>query len=117
MCGYGEVHSKKFRHACFKPSKYFGRKEMLLEKPWNSTNRVNLVCHSMGTPPARMLIQFLENGSQEERQTPQDNLSPLFSGGPETKSMVRGMACIVGINDGIVFFFHIATTYISRNIS
>jgi triacylglycerol lipase len=105
---YGKGHSRKFKHERFKPNKYFNRKEMLLEKPWSNVNKVNIICHSMGTPTARMLIQLLENGSDEERKTPQENMSPLFVGGSETRGMVNSMACVVGINDGIVFFSHIA---------
>jgi triacylglycerol lipase len=105
---YGEVHSGNFRHDRFKHNKYFNRKEMLLERPWSCTNKVNLICHSMGTPTARMLIQLLENGSDDEKQTPQERLSPLFAGGSETKGLVNSMACVVGINDGIVFFSQIA---------
>lgn len=79
---YGKVHSEKYGHA------RYGRTYKALLPEWGTKDskgdliKAEFIGHSFGGATARMLLQLLADGSEEERQgTPAGELSPLFSGG------------------------------------
>lgn len=89
---YGKAHSEKYGHA---------RYGKTYEKPmivgWD---RITLIAHGFGAPVARLFIDLLENGSEEERQaTPANELSDLFKGGFYNK--IHALVTVAGVNDGI----------------
>ncbi|NCA67313.1 MAG: lipase [Clostridia bacterium] len=93
---YGKAHSEKYGHA------RYGRTYPGIYKDWGKTvgskvNKIHLVGHSMGGQTARMLVQLLEQGSQEEKAATPENLSPLFKGG---NSWVHSVTTIATPNDG-----------------
>lgn len=100
---YGKVHSGKFGH------ERFGRTyaEPLvpgwgtLDKEKNRS-KLNFVGHSFGAPAVRMLASLLTYGSQEERDgTPEQELSPLFTGG--RGDWVNAIVTLGGVNNGSGF--------------
>lgn len=79
---YGKVHSEKYGHA------RYGRTYKALLPEWGTKDKngdlvkAEFIGHSFGGATARMLLQLLADGSEEERQgTPAGELSPLFKGG------------------------------------
>ena len=89
---YGAAHSAKYGH------KRYGK---TYDKPMlTAWTKVNLIAHGFGAPVARLFIELLYNGSQEERDvTPANELSGLYKGGMGGK--VHSLVTIAGINDGI----------------
>lgn len=92
---YGAAHSAKYGHA---------RYGKTYEKPMlTAWTKINLIAHGFGAPVARLFIELLYNGSQEERDvTPANELSDLFRGGFGGK--VHSLVTIAGINEGISTF-------------
>ncbi|AOR24645.1 esterase/lipase family protein [Clostridium taeniosporum] len=88
---YGAAHSKKYGHA------RYGKTYSGLYKKISDTNKIHLVGHSMGGQTIRTLTQLLSEGYQEERDYPQENLSPLFKGG---KHWIYSVTTIATPNDG-----------------
>lgn len=89
---YGEAHSKHTGHARF--GKLYPK--MFTEDP----EKINLIAYGFGAPVARLLIDLLCNGSQEEiSATAPDKLSGLFKGG--NKGFVHSLVTIAGVNSGI----------------
>ncbi len=93
---YGKAHSEKNGHS------RYGKTYSGIYRDWGKTvgnkiNKIHIVGHSMGGQTARMLVQLLEQGSQEEKNATPDNLSPLFKGG---KSWVCSVTTIATPNDG-----------------
>ena len=76
---YGEAHSRKYRH------ERFGRdfSGCSLIPSWNEDTRLVLLGHSFGGAAVRMFSELMAHGDEEERQTDQQPLSPLFEGGME----------------------------------
>ncbi len=89
---YGEAHSKKFDHDRFGKT-YPG---MIGVKP----EKINLIAYGFGAPVARLFIDLLCNGSQEEiNATDPDELSGLFKG--ENRGFVHSLVTVAGVNSGI----------------
>ncbi|MEW9094136.1 MAG: lipase [Clostridiaceae bacterium] len=91
---YGEAHAKKFRH------NRYGRTYPGLYKNISNENKIHLIGHSMGGQTIRTLTQLLSEGSQDEINYGQENLSPLFEGG---KHWVHSVTTISTPNDGTTF--------------
>ncbi|MGE5406058.1 MAG: esterase/lipase family protein [Candidatus Saccharibacteria bacterium] len=91
---YGAGHAARYGHSRWGKD-YTGK--ALLPNWGTSPAKVHLICHSMGGPTGRALVQLLEQGSALERNTSQSNMSPLFQGG---KSWVRGVLTISSPHDG-----------------
>ena len=73
---YGAAHSAAHNHDRFGKT----YKEPLVPD-WSGERKLHLIGHSFGGVTARLLAQWLEYGSADERAaTPADELSPLFSG-------------------------------------
>lgn len=93
---YGAVHSKKYGH------ERYGRKFDGILPELNdpdSTLKIHLVGHSMGGETIRMLAQLLENGdAQEQTETPDGNISPLFSG--KCRHWIDSITTIATPHDG-----------------
>ncbi|AOR24644.1 esterase/lipase family protein [Clostridium taeniosporum] len=88
---YGEAHSKKYNH------QRYGRTFEGIYKDISDINKIHLIGHSMGGQTVRTLTQLLSEGSEEERNCDQKNISPLFMGG---KHWVRSVTTISTPNDG-----------------
>ncbi|MBN1039894.1 MULTISPECIES: lipase [unclassified Clostridium] len=88
---YGEAHSKKYGH------ERYGRTFEGLYKDVSDANKIHLIGHSMGGQTVRTLTQLLSEGSEEEKNYNQENISPLFMGG---KHWVRSVTTISTPNDG-----------------
>ncbi|WP_105177374.1 esterase/lipase family protein [Clostridium cagae] len=88
---YGEAHSKKYSH------ERYGRTFEGLYKDVSDANKIHLIGHSMGGQTVRTLTQLLSEGSEEEKNYNQENISPLFMGG---KHWVRSVTTISTPNDG-----------------
>ncbi len=80
---YGKVHSEKYGH-----DRYGRTYETGLIPDWGTLDaegkrkKVNLIGHSLGCATLRLFMEFLEEGSAEEREgTPENELSELFKGG------------------------------------
>lgn len=65
---------------------------------WDAAHKVHFVAHSQGAQTTRMLVQLLEEGSQEERAATGAATSPLFQGGKN--GWVRSVSTISGANNG-----------------
>ncbi|KEH98985.1 lipase [Clostridium botulinum C/D str. BKT12695] len=95
---YGKVHSKKYGHLRYGktfPGLYpeWGEKDQ-----YGNIKKIHLIGHSMGGQTIRTLVQFLEQGSNEEvTGTNQNELSPLFKG---NKSWVCSVTSISTPHDG-----------------
>lgn len=75
---YGQAHSKRCHHARFGTD--YSQKPLIAT--WDSTHKINLLGHSFGGATVRMLCELMAHGSAEEQAaTPEEELSPLFSGG------------------------------------
>jgi len=74
---YGAAHAAEYGH-----ERYGLTYKKALLPDWNDSDRkIHLVGHSFGGMTARLFIQLLEEGSAAERAvTPEEALSPLFSG-------------------------------------
>lgn len=88
---YGAAHSAKYGH------ERYGRTFKGIYKDISDNNKIHLIGHSMGGQTIRTLTQLLSEGSEEEQNYMQDNLSPLFEGG---KHWVRSVTTISAPNDG-----------------
>ncbi|MFZ5595672.1 MAG: esterase/lipase family protein [Bacillota bacterium] len=95
---YGKVHSEKYGHA------RYGRTFPGLYREWGTLDendqirKIHIIGHSMGGQTARVLVQLLTQGSDEEKNgTPAGDLSPLFSGG---KNWVCSVTSISTPHDG-----------------
>ncbi|MBN1056632.1 lipase [Clostridium botulinum] len=88
---YGEAHSKKYGH------ERYGRTFEGLYKDVSDANKIHLIGHSMGGQTVRTLTQLLSEGSEEEKNYNQENISSLFMGG---KHWVRSVTTISTPNDG-----------------
>jgi triacylglycerol lipase len=89
---YGAAHSAKYGHA-----RYGKTYEKPMLKAWD---KITLVAHGFGAPVARLFIELLYNGSEEEKNaTPAGELSDLFRGGFRGK--IHALVTIAGIKDGI----------------
>lgn len=93
---YGEAHSKNHGHA------RYGKTFPGLYPEWGTEtdgglNKIHLIAHSQGGQTSRMLIQLLEEGSEEEREGTQTNLNPLFEGG---KSWVASLTTLASPHNG-----------------
>lgn len=88
---YGAAHSAKYGHA------RYGRTYKGIYKNISDINKIHLIGHSMGGQTIRMFTQLLSEGSEEEKNYEQDNLSPLFTGG---KHWVRSVTTISAPHDG-----------------
>lgn len=108
---YGAAHSEKYGH------ERFGKTFPGLYSQWgeneDSVNKIHIVAHSMGAPTARLLVQLLEEGyneeitailgdnpTQEEIDTAiaSNALSPLFTG--NCNDWVASVSSFAGANDG-----------------
>lgn len=101
---YGEAHSKKYGHP-----RYGKTYQKAMVPDWGSLDdegkvvKINLIAHGFGAPVARLFVELLNNGSEEERATTKDGtLSALFVGG--YNNIVHSLVSIAGINDGITAF-------------
>jgi triacylglycerol lipase len=88
---YGEAHAKKFKHD------RYGRTYPGIYKNISNENKIHLIGHSMGGQTVRTLTQLLSEGSKEEKECGQENMSPLFEGG---KHWIHSMTTISTPNDG-----------------
>lgn len=88
---YGEAHAKKFKH------KRYGRTYPGIYKKISNENKMHLIGHSMGGQTIRTLTQLLSEGSKEEINCGQENISSLFEGG---KHWVHSVTTISTPNDG-----------------
>jgi triacylglycerol lipase len=94
---YGEAHSKRHGH------ERYGRDFDGVYPEWGELdtegkiNKIHLLSHSMGAQTARMIVQLLEEGSEEERNATSEGLGPLFEG---NKSIVHSVTTISGTHDG-----------------
>ncbi|ENK1243928.1 lipase [Clostridium sporogenes] len=88
---YGEAHSKKFKH------NRYGRTYQGIYKNISNENKIHLIGHSMGGQTIRTLTQLLSEGSEEEINCGQENISPLFEGG---KHWIHSVTTISTPNDG-----------------
>lgn len=91
---YGEAHAKKFGH------NRYGRTYPGLYKNISNENKIHLIGHSMGGQTIRTLTQLLSEGSKDEINCGQENISPLFEGG---KHWVHSVTTISTPNDGTTF--------------
>ncbi len=99
---YGVAHSREKGH------NRYGRKYTALVEGWGQPmadgkiKKVHLLGHSFGGATMRMLVELLENGSEEERAaTPANELSPLFAGGHG--DWVKSLTAISAPHDGTTF--------------
>lgn len=75
---YGKAHSERFGHARYGED-YTGR--ALLPR-WDSTHKINLICHSFGGPTGTLFASILAYGAVEEiAATTDGSLSDFFKGG------------------------------------
>jgi triacylglycerol esterase/lipase EstA (alpha/beta hydrolase family) len=94
---YGAAHAKEY--GCSR----YGRTYPGVYPQWGNTsanggiNKVHLMGHSMGGETIRTLAQLLENGSQDEMNCGQANISPLFTG---NKHWVDSITTIATPHDG-----------------
>ncbi|ACD51115.1 lipase [Clostridium botulinum] len=88
---YGAAHAEKYGHA------RYGRSYPGLYNKISDKNKIHLVGHSMGGQTVRTITQLLSEGSDEERNYSQNNLSPLFKGGND---WIRSVTTIATPNDG-----------------
>jgi triacylglycerol lipase len=88
---FGAAHSARCGH------KRFGREYPGVYPAWGSSNKVHLLCHSMGGQTARVLAQLLEEGSPEELSASPGDASPLFEGG---HSWILGLTTLCSPHDG-----------------
>lgn len=88
---YGEAHAKKYGH------NRYGRRYEGIYKGISDKNKIHLIGHSMGGQTIRTLTQLLSEGSKEETNYKQKNISPLFDGG---KHWIRSVTTISTPNDG-----------------
>ncbi len=88
---YGEAHSKKFKH------NRYGRTYTGIYKNISNENKIHLIGHSMGGQTIRTLTQLLSEGSNDEINYGQKNISPLFKG---EKHWVHSVTTISTPNDG-----------------
>ena len=65
---------------------------------WDASHKVHFVAHSQGAQTTRMLVQLLEEGSQEERAATGAATSPLYQGGKT--GWVRSVSTISGAHNG-----------------
>ncbi|MGE5417358.1 MAG: esterase/lipase family protein [Acidobacteriota bacterium] len=91
---YGKGHADKYGHERYGRD-YTGRGFC---PDWGTNPvKIHILCHSMGGPTARCLVQLLEQGSDLEKNTPQDGMSELFTG---NKHWVRSVMTISSPHDG-----------------
>jgi triacylglycerol lipase len=96
---YGQAHSEKYGH------ERYGRTYPGFYPEWGQSdpatgqiNKVHLIGHSMGGQTIRTLADLLMEGSAEERAvTPEEELSPLFTGG---KPWLSGLLSVATPHDG-----------------
>ena len=96
---YGQAHSEKHGH------ERYGRTYPGFYPEWGQSdpatgqiNKVHLIGHSMGGQTIRTLADLLMEGSAEERAvTPEEELSPLFTGG---KPWLSGLLTVATPHDG-----------------
>jgi triacylglycerol lipase len=96
---YGEAHSALFGH------RRYGRSYPGLYREWGEVDpqtatvrKIHLVCHSLGGPTARTLVQLLEQGSP----FPGQGDHPLFQGG---RSWVASITTISSPHDGTTYAY------------
>jgi len=75
---YGAAHSATHNHARYGRS-YIGKPVM--GKPWDFSEKINLVGHSFGGATVRLFASLMAYGDAGEKAASGDNLSPLFAGG------------------------------------
>lgn len=101
---YGKAHSAKYGHPRF--GKTY-KKAMIpnlgqLDADGNPV-KMTLIAHGFGAPVARLLIELLTNGSDEEKAAAAgEKVSPLFQGG--YGAVIHCLVSIAGINDGASIF-------------
>lgn len=89
---YGAAHSKEHGHA------RFGRSyREPLWPGWSAERKINLIGHSFGGATARMLLELLANGSEEECAAC-DDPSELFRGGKG--EWVHSITCLASPHNG-----------------
>jgi len=94
---YGAAHAKEY--GCSR----YGRTYPGVYPQWGNTsanggiNKIHLIGHSMGGETIRVLAQLLENGSQDEMNYGQANISPLFTG---DKHWIDSITTIATPHDG-----------------
>ncbi|NLL63327.1 MAG: hypothetical protein GX241_03655 [Ruminococcaceae bacterium] len=95
---YGEVHSKKHGH------EQFGKTyEKGFVENWGSIDensepvKITLIAKGFGVAVARVFLDLINNGNEEERAAGSTN--PLFLGGK--KNHVHCLVSLAGINDGV----------------
>ena len=101
---YGKAHSERNGHA-----RYGKTYDTPMVKNWGGIDehgeviKINFIAHGFGAPVARLLLDLLVNGSEEERAvTPDAELSGLFRGG--YTNLVHSITTIAGVNSGITIF-------------
>lgn len=99
---YGLAHSKKHNHARF--GRDYSGKALLGNWGEAGPNRkIHIIAHSQGAMTARVFSQLMEQGYADERNadyTGQEPISPLFTGGAETKNMVSSISTMAGVHNG-----------------
>lgn len=99
---YGEAHSKKYGHSRYGRT-YEGNYPQWGElSTENKIKKIHVVGHSMGGVTARLLVQLLEQGSDEEKAVTKEGLSPLFEGG---KPWVHSVTSISSPHDGTTLMY------------
>ncbi len=93
---YGKAHSERYGHA------RYGRTYEGVLKDWGTPGdheKINILGYSFGGPTVNLLNGLLMHGSEEERAvTPEDELSPLFTGGKG--DLLHCVCTLDGTNNG-----------------
>ena len=95
---FGKAHSERHGHRRF--GRTYPGVLRDLGQPGDHA-KIDLIGHSFGGPTAILFADLLANGSEEEKAaTPEEKLSPLFSGG---HGWVRAVVTLSGANNGTTF--------------
>lgn len=92
---YGLEHSQRCGHERF--GRDYSKDKLIPE--WDEKNKINLIGHSFGGVTVRLLAHLMANGSPAEMEvTPQDSISPLFTGGKA--EWIYSVTCLAAPHNG-----------------